>query len=51
VQYIIPNPPDDKAAVAAIKRHYKSLSASHANEYFWVAGKWVSSEQYFDERK
>lgn len=45
--YIIPDEPDDKAAVKAIARHYKTATKNLANEYFWVSGEWVSAEEYF----
>jgi hypothetical protein len=51
VQYIIPEEPEASSAVKAIKKHYRSLSGEHANEYFWINGKWISAEAYFKEKR
>lgn len=51
IQYIIPDPPADAAAVKAIRAHYNSVYGNHANEYFWIRGGWMSADDYFDEKR
>ena len=50
-QYIIPEAPNDKAAVKAIPKHYKTARENPANEYFWINGTWVSADEYFAAKR
>ena len=51
MQYIMPGAPEAEAAIGGIRKHYKSLSSDHANEYFWKYGRWMSAEEYFAGKK
>lgn len=51
VQYIVPDGPEASAAVKAIKKHYRSLPDDHANEYFWIDGKWMDRDEYFRKKR
>jgi hypothetical protein len=49
--YIIPNEPEDQAAIRAIKKHYYSVKENTANEYFWISGEWLNSAEYWKKKR